>query len=420
MKWLISLLLLASCFHPGAVKDTQLLSMQIIDRNGFSETISSKDRLSSFENTDFCTSQPYQKVVRVFGKSSSGNQRSEITSYHPNGQLCQYLEILNNRAHGYFREWHPNGVKKIECYVIEGTPDISEIAQTSWVFDQLSFVWDEDSNLMAEINYDKGSLEGISSYYYPNGQLEKSIPYQKNLIHGLVSLYNKEGELTEKIEYKNGLKDGAAFGFWNKNQPCYQEMYAQDLLMEGSYFKSDGTPIAHIKEGCGKQALFKDGYLASLIDYKKGVPEGKVELFSCEGTLSSVYHILSGQKSGEEIIYFPSKEGKLLPKLSLQWHEDAIQGVVKTWYENGILESQKEHSGNKKHGLSFAWYQDGSLMFMEEYDNEHLIKASYLKKGDKKPVSKVENGKGVATIYDSLGHFQKKITYEKGLPHLEK
>ncbi len=413
----ISLLFLTSCFHPGAVKENQILSMQIIDRNGFSETISSKDRLSSFETTDFCVPQPYQKVVRIFGKSSSGNQHSKITSYHPNGQLYQYLDVLNNRAHGYFREWHPNGVKKIECYVIEGTPDINELAQTSWVFDQKSFVWDEDANLIAEINYDKGSLEGLSSYYHPNGQLEKSIPYQKNLIHGLVSVYDKEGELVEKIEYKNGLKEGTALGYWNRDQLCYQETYTQDLLMEGSYFTVDGIPIAHIKEGSGKQALFKDGKLASLTNYKKGIPEGRVELFSPEGHLSSVYHILNGQKSGEELIYFPPKEGKLLPKLSLQWHEDTIQGIVKTWYENGILESQKEHSGNKKHGLSFAWYQDGSLMFMEEYDNDNLIKGSYLKKGDKKPVSKVENGKGAATIYDGYGHFQKKIIYEKGLPN---
>jgi hypothetical protein len=58
-------------------------------------------------------------------------------------------------------------------------------------------------------------------------------------------------------------------------------------------------------------------------------------------------------------------------------------------------------------------------MLMEEYDNDILVKGSYLKKGDKQPVSKVENGKGIATIYDSRGHFQKKITYEKGIPHLD-
>lgn len=199
----------------------------------------------------------------------------------------------------------------------------------------------------------------------------------------------------------------------------YQEEYSQDKLITASYFDPQGTLIASITDGMGKQALFKNDVLYSLIEYKKGIPEGKVELFSPTGELSSYYHTLNGLKSGEEVEYYPSTTGSLMPKLSLQWNEDTIEGIVKTWYENGILESQREVSQNKKQGLSFAWYKDGSLMFMEEYDNDILTTGSYLKKGDKNPVSKVENGKGIATLYDSKGRFQKKIVYEKGLPHLD-
>jgi hypothetical protein len=58
-------------------------------------------------------------------------------------------------------------------------------------------------------------------------------------------------------------------------------------------------------------------------------------------------------------------------------------------------------------------------MLMEEYENDLLVSGSYYKKGDKKPISRINNKKGTATLYDPDGYFLKKIPYEKGLPLLE-
>jgi antitoxin component YwqK of YwqJK toxin-antitoxin module len=82
------------------------------------------------------------------------------------------------------------------------------------------------------------------------------------------------------------------------------------------------------------------------------------------------------------------------------------------------MESQREINNNKKQGSSFAWYKNGNLMLVEEYENDLLIKGSYYKRGDNKAVSKVESGKGVASLYTSEGIFFKKVSYEKGKPQL--
>ena len=37
-----------------------LTSIHIVDRNGFSETISNKERLNQFQNVNFLSPQPYQ------------------------------------------------------------------------------------------------------------------------------------------------------------------------------------------------------------------------------------------------------------------------------------------------------------------------------------------------------------------------
>ena len=157
-RYLLIALVVCACH-----KDlSHVTSINIIDRNGMSETISSKERLSAFDKTDFLTPQPYQKVLRLYGRSENGDVRARITSYHPNGQVKQYLEAANNRAHGVYKEWFANGQRKVEAFVIGGMADLNTQAEASWLFDGTSLAWDEEGHLLAKIFYQKGDLEGIA------------------------------------------------------------------------------------------------------------------------------------------------------------------------------------------------------------------------------------------------------------------
>src|SRR5579862_4319033 len=414
-------LLLAGCgTHAPQDNSATVTSIQIIDRNGFAETISNKDRISNYKNVDFLHAQPYQKILRVFGRNAQGQSTSKITSYHENGQLWQYLEVIDGRAHGLYREWFSNGQLKIESHLIEGLADIHALAQKSWVFDGKSQVWNEQGHLIAEIHYEKGELDTPSLYYHANGKLQKILPYKAGLIEGDVLIYDEEGALIEQISYLSGQKQGSATCFWPSRTPLYSEKYENALLLEASYHDPSGKCIAQIQDGTGEQALFQDGVLYSLIEYKNGNPEGLVRVFNPNRTLHCTYHIEDGKKNGEEWEYYPSKEGeKPQPKLCVHWHEDKLQGIIKTWYPNGVMESQREVNGNKKQGLCFAWYKNSDLMLMEEYENDLLVKASYFKKADKAPVSKIDAGKGIATLYTSDGIFIRKVSYEKGVPKLD-
>ncbi|HSW87257.1 MAG TPA: hypothetical protein VLG49_07160 [Rhabdochlamydiaceae bacterium] len=407
------LVILSSCSVKSKSDPSILTSMQMMDRNGFSETISSKDRLAVYQKVDFLAPQPYQKVLRVFGRDLEGRSQSKITSYHSNGQVWQFLEVVDGRAHGKYLEWHQNGKLKIDANVIEGVADISEMAQASWIFDGKSSAWNEEGSLIAEIYYDKGALQDPSLYYHPNGQLEKVIPYNKNKINGIVKVFDPEGHLIEKMEFDKGLRQGVSLGYWSENSLKYQEDYQNDLLITGTYFDSDGQMASEVKSGNGFQANFGMEKPYSLVEYQNGLPEGIVKIFDEDGSLHCSYFIKNEKKHGEEWEYYPKSAQ---PKLFLFWQEDAIQGMVKTWYENGVMESQKEMNGNKKHGICFAWFKDGQMMFMEEYDMDVLVKGTYFKKGDKNPISKIDSGKGIASLYDGNGHFLKKVHYERGKP----
>lgn len=391
----------------------KITSINIIDRNGLTETISSKDRLEAYQKKDFLTPQPYQKVLRNYGRDAKGNILSLITSYHPNGQIKQYLEALNNRAQGAYKEWYPHGQLKVEATLVGGSADINNQAEESWLFDGVSKAWDEEGTLIAEIHYNKGELEGEAKYFHSNGKLWKKIPYRKNYEEGYLEIYLEDGSLLSKTLYKQGMKEGESLRYWKNGEIAANEHYVKGLLWQGSYFDINQQLISSIEEGAGYRALFGKNILQELHQYKKGVQEGEVKIFDEKGALVRLYHILQSEKNGEEYTYFPSSKQ---PKLLLTWNNGVLEGEVKTWYENGNLESLREMSQNKKNGLFTAWYKNGSLMLAEEYDNDKLIKGEYYPLHQTTPISRIEHGSGIAVLYTPEGSLLKKVRYSDGKP----
>lgn len=413
---LIALLFVCSSFraaNKSAKKGTcGLTSINLIDRNGMSETISNPDRLNHYKNCDFLGSQPYQKVLRVFERDKNGNILSIVTSYHPNGQLNQYLEVLNSRASGKYQEWNANGTIKLDSNIIGGVADITPSAGKTWLFEGCNRAWDENGNLQAEILYKKGELEGFSTYFHPNGKIWKKVPFHKNAVEGTEEVFLDSGELFQVSEYTQGSRDGMSIRYWQKDKIAAEEEYSQGLLQQGKYFDIKGKQISEIKDGNGLRAIFGKEQVVEMHEYQKGMLSGEIKVFTKDNQLKQVYHVKDQMKNGEEIEYHSNTK----PKLVINWVKGTIQGVVKTWYENGTQESQREMSENLKNGHLTAWYKDSSLMMIEEYDHGKLQKGEYYKKGERTAVSQVEAGSGVATIYDADGNFIRKVNYKNGKP----
>jgi antitoxin component YwqK of YwqJK toxin-antitoxin module len=414
---LFSVWLFFGCQHYQSSSSTQpkLKSICLIDRNGISETISHIERLKQYEKINFLCSQPYQKILRIYHRNPNGDIRALVNSYYPNGQSKQYLEVVNSRACGVYMEWHENGIRKLESFVIGGEPDINPSAENSWLFDGYTYSWSDEGILLATIPYEKGALQGESLYYHLNGRIWKKVPFSDNEIHGSFEIYLETGELLQQTKYCKGKKSGPSSRYWNLDRLASDEIYDDDLLLQGVYYDSTGTLISEIKDGNGYKAIFGKTGICELQEYQRGIQEGAVQVFD-QNKLTRKYYIKNNNKHGEDIEYDDQSSRKELPKLLITWHEGKIQGIVKTWYDNGVQESNREMSNNSKNGLSTAWYRDGSLMLLEEYENNKLLKGEYYSRAEKKPISIVREGKGLATLFDSEGNFLKKVTYDKGVP----
>ena len=403
IRYLIAavILCLSSCVKMP--EQESLVMIQIQDRNGLSETISSPDRLVPYLHKDFLASQPYKQVLRIF--RFSGETHSILTTYHPNGTLWQLLEAKQMRAHGIFRQWFSSGVKQMEATVVGGMADLSPSAQKSWLFDGVSHVWDESGQLIAEIYYDKGVLSGVSKYYYPSGRIRQEIPYAYDQIDGEVCEYWDRDQLRTKTFYVQGAKQGESVGYRPNGELLWKEEYSTGVLQNGWY--SGYSEVVH---GEGFRALFDGEQPLELQEIRNGVIEGLIKLFNAKGELTSQFSLKNGKKQGEEIVYFEREK----PKLSISWDEGVLHGPVKTWYRNGQLQSEREMVRNKRSGTLISWYRDGSLMLVEEYENDQLEKGSYYRKKSREPISTIVNGSGTAMIYDEDGVFMHKVQYLKG------
>ena len=388
MRWIFLCLVLVGCAR--GVSERDLVKINIIDRNGMNETIQAKDRLVRYEGVDFLRAQPYQKVLRVCGPRADGTVPSFVTSYYENGQVRQYLEVVDGRACGWYREWHPNGAVKLEVRVVGGMADIDERAQGSYVFEGMSRAWDEWGELVAEIPYVGGVLEGMCRYF-------------------------EGGELVRCERFERGVLEGEVESFWPGGMPASEEWYEGGLLSEGRYFDRRGVCLGEVHRGRGTRVVFGEGH--ALFDVERGRSAGRVREYGTRGELRRLYHVKGGLKEGEEVEYWEEPFGKEpVRKLALNWRGGEIQGVVRTWYEDGQLESQREMSHNRKNGMSTAWYRDGSLMFVEEYREDRLLKGEYYERGAARPVSRVREGEGMATLFDAEGTYLARVNYVEGNP----
>jgi antitoxin component YwqK of YwqJK toxin-antitoxin module len=403
--------------QPISVKEP-LSRVNIIDHSGLSETITNKERLKELAQRDFISPQPYRKVMRIYTHDKEGSSRSIITSYYENGQVRQYLECLNGRACGLYQEWHPNGQKKLISHVLAGQADIDEKAFSTWAFDGICRAWDDQGALSATINYQHGSLNGPTETFYPTGERKRVTPYENGVKEGEEIAYSKSGIVVQLITFHNGRRQGPSRGYGNDGKESWQEEFHDDHLVSGAYLSTSGDLISSVANGNGIRSSFEDGHLISQEEIRNGVPEGWTTLYEYDGTIERKYEVKNGKKNGTEIRYY-IENTKQTPRLMLEWREGILHGTIKTWYPTGAIESQREICQNLKQGLSMAWYPDGSVMLVEEYNDDKLIRGRYLCKGETTPVSTIENGNGTATIFDASGSVIEKIKYAESKPQVD-
>lgn len=276
----------------------------------------------------------------------------------------------NNKKHGRWVEFYPNGIIKSEGYYTNGLKN--GIFKT----------FDKEGNLLDIQKYKDGELEtgaeaavilDIRNTYYPDGSVQSTGGYVDGKKEGMHRQYSTTGEITGGIVYRRGEKVAEGIIDEKGNYQGYWKLYypSGELKAEGNYIdsKKDGEWTYYHRNGQIEHHAkyfedlpqgawtwyYSDGKLRRKEFYRKGKEDGpSVELANGGDTITSgTYN--AGYKQGEWFYHMGdhTEEGS---------YEDGERtGEWIYTYANGRIAFRGEYIAGMEVGKHQWYYPNGTL-----------------------------------------------------------
>jgi antitoxin component YwqK of YwqJK toxin-antitoxin module len=295
--------------------------------------------------------------------------------YYEGGAKSSEGNLVNGQPNGFWKSYWRNGNLKTAGNRKNFTLD------SIWVF------YNEDGVKTSEITYQQGDKEGLTksfsegiliktepfeknkinglvSYYYPNGSLKKEIPYEKGKAIGTGFIYAlSDKRITAILTYKNGQlvrqqeinqidqqnqKQGLWIDFYPNRNAKVEGPYLNDLKNGyWKYYQANGNLIrvekwimGVLQEGAKEAAKVEirrtlnpnTGKLASKGAYRDGEPVGVHRQYNNEG------EVISSKIYEEGVVLY---EGVIDDR-------GRKQGPWKHFYPNGTLKAKGSYKDDLK------------------------------------------------------------------------
>lgn len=265
---------------------------------------------------------------RVVYNMIGGEYSSDLINYFDNGKLWTETKVIHEQKHGKYTQFYENG--QIRC---EGVKKFGlDEGHWKWYY--------ENGNPESEYDYYQGVLHGKSIEYYENGQIESVCDYSNGELSGKCIYYSPEGEIQITKHYDDDFII------------AYE---ALDSLGNLKKIDFDGTGVI--------KTFFKNGNVATIESYDKGVFNGELKRYHSNGQLLKSIPINNGIYTGTAYYYF--ENGDL--KESREYQFDVIHGEHKLYYPGNHLKKSIQYRGGDKSGWLIEYSKSGGLSKKEYY-----------------------------------------------------
>jgi antitoxin component YwqK of YwqJK toxin-antitoxin module len=392
----------------------------------------------------------YSIFLILFGLSNLLSAQEDTLSdgftvfYHPNGEKSSEGYIKSGKPEGYWKTFSEEGVI------------LSEGNRKNYLLDSIWKFYDENAVLKMEISYLEGKKNGIrttyrenekieenfiddlkqglTSYYYPEGEIKKTVIYVDGLEEGIAKEYAEDGRITQLITYKKGFIANRErinrYDSQNKKHGNWKYFFDNDNLkieciykhgLKNGYYKEydiEGNLIHAFKYIEGekqefvaeltkldvKTEYYSDGRVKIKATYKDDKPEGVWRENTEDGEIERSYIYKNGIIVGEGVI---TEQGER-------------DGNWKEYFEDGILKGEGAYDHDLKVGPWTYYHRNGKLEQTGTYDTLGLLKGYWQWFYDSGLIQRKENFKngiadGLLTEYDELGNVIIEGTYYRGL-----
>ena len=120
-------------------------------------------------------------------EEADSNKTIVEKTYHENGQIKSELEVINDIAHGLYKEYYDNGQLRVTIIFEKGQ-------QVDGVIDS----FDENGRLIRTVEIINGNKNGPFKEFYPSGTIKKEGEYKDDEIIGKPIEYYEDGNI--KVE----------------------------------------------------------------------------------------------------------------------------------------------------------------------------------------------------------------------------
>jgi uncharacterized protein len=348
---------------------------------------------------------------------------------YPNGKIASEGFMKNGKPDGYWKTYYPSGIIKSEgnrknqlldstwCFYNEKGDTIEKV---NYILGKRNGYTYGYNNLTGQDPINKGKIiskelylndkkEGMSVYFFANGQQRENIIYADNKRQGNSMIYDEKGNvitieayfkgvLTEREKINRTDNEGLKQGIWRTyyaNGRIKSEYYYKDDLLNGDLKEYDENGNIRILLHYAKGSIIEtndtssidveiinkydqEGNLSFSGSYKNGIPVGIHRVYDNTGkVINSILYGEGGLKVGEGIITNEGKregewryyynDGTIMSKGSFQNNFES--GIWKFYYKNEKVEQSGVYKNGKEDGLWEWFYENGSIKREEEYYN---------------------------------------------------
>ncbi len=170
--------------------------------------------------------------------------------------------------------------------------------------------WD-DGAIKSELRYEGELLNGVSKWYFQNGNLQVQANYVDNKLEGKLTRWHEDGIVSEECWYKSGVRDSLRRSYsakgvlvseehythgelngevkkWYENGQVFMEGQYADGMLDGSWmvFYESGnlSSTANYVMGKGTQTGYDEsGYKCMTVSYENNVKQGKETRYGPDG-----------------------------------------------------------------------------------------------------------------------------------------
>jgi antitoxin component YwqK of YwqJK toxin-antitoxin module len=357
--------------------------------------------------------------------------------------LAVVISSITYFSDGKTTHYYPSKKKQSEGKYLNEKPD------GKWTY------WFENGKIEAECNFVNGLEEGQWSWYNEKGIKIKSGGYHNGRYHGKWMFYSERGDLLEEYIFTDNRKQGPSTTFYESGIKSSEGNYERDLPQgkwtfwyENKNKMTEGEFAAGEKSGIWK-TYFDDGNLKSETDFKGSTAytislldkKGKQLVKNGNGSFSDYYE--GGQKSTEGSVKngLPDgpwswwyKDGKLKDQGIYQEGNYKLltgfdpegqimvrngNGYYKSYYENGVIESESNYQNGKPEGLKVTRNESGTVLeeanyHHGKYDGEFK---GYNETGElyTQGIFKNDSQEGVWTWFHLNGKKEAEVTFVNGM-----